>query len=276
MDRWGKDNNGAHIHPHPLAIFISDIVNQISSAFGAGVKSSDESLLCAVAAALESMLTSADLSTLNNNGVGLLVNMFSWIADSILTGAGTAEVSAPDFSDDLKKSCARTIGVFIAISLQQNDTSDDLTQSGNELSALADKLFTRAVDSASLQTDSHACRNDWIILATACSNGTEQVAHRVVDALLVKAIAVLRSSQSVCPPLMAFSFITLNGGPHVAKAFHSMVAPNMTYLDIIDELCKNTGSDSAPKGQLNVGVSQLKLPATITKEEETYHSMVCT
>jgi hypothetical protein len=113
---------------------------------------------------------------------------------------------------------------------------------------------------------------DWIILATACS--AEQVARIVVARLLSEAVIALRSASSDCLPLMAFSFICRHGSPNVAKVFHTLAHPNTTPIDIVMALCEQSlddnpisSKDNSAKGQFNVGMSHLKLPATITEEQ---------
>ena len=271
VERWKKENNGVSLYPHPLASYVSVFVEKISSAFDSGVKSRDELLLSAVVAALESMFTSTESSQLNDVDTVILTPMISWLAGMILTEGTSQDIAGgmdADFTYELKKSCARTTGVFIATIFQQDGSN------GRELNALAQKLFPQIINSATSYYASNNTRLDWIILATACSNGTEQVAHDIVKTVLSKTMPSLLMPNSKCPALMAFSFITRNGGPNVGKAFHSLTLPNITPVDIINELCKSPINDVATKGQLNTGISQLKLPATITQEEETCKSVV--
>ena len=273
VERWEKENDGVRLHPHPLASYFSDIVRRMSVVFDAGVECRDESLLSAVVAALESMLTSADLSQLNDASAAIVIKMISWLAEIILmegSSQDTTDGMDIDFTYEWKKSCARTIGVFIATSSLHQDEIG-----GGELNVLAQKLFQQIIDSAITHSSSTtSTRLDCIILAMACSNGSEQVAHQIVETILSETMPSLSLSNSNCPALKAFSFITRNGGSNVAKVFHSLTPPNTTPLDIINELCKSPTNDADARGQLSTGISQLKLPATITQEEETCKSVV--
>lgn len=267
MERWEKENNGVKIHPHPLASYLPAILERISVAFDAGVADGEESLLSAAVAAMESMLTSADLNLLDDVHVEQLSSAFSWIAEAVLAD-GSSNESMITFTSEWKKSCARTLGVFLAVGLQNEN------QSSSRLHTLAENVFPRVIESATSHTETQSYHPEWITLAAACSNGTDQIARKIVGVILTKSVGALQSSESDCSPLKVLSFMCRNGGPRVIEAFHSLAAPNATYLDIIHELCKSPSNDANAKGQLSVGISQLRLPATITQEEETCRSVV--
>jgi len=260
MEFWGKDNHGVRMHPHPLASYASNIVERVSVIFDTGVNCHDEELLCAVIATIESLLTLADLTLLNDNNVDLLVKMLTLIAEVVLSEDDSV---ASKSNNEWRRECARAMGVFIATGLE--DASDKSpAETPSKLSVLADELCSRAIISATttlqLQNSfsvSQTYRSDWIALATACSNGTEHVISKILAVVLTKAVSALQSPDPDYSPFMVFSFISQNGGPDVAKAFHSLTSPSITYLDIVNELCKSPGDG---KGLLSRGISQLKLP----------------
>lgn len=261
MDFLGKDNQGVRMHPHPLSSYASNIVELVSVIFDTGIKVRQEELLSAIMAIIESLLTSADLSLFNDNAVDLLVKMLTWIAEVVLS---EDDSTASKSNNEWKRECARAMGVFIATGLEDaSDGSPAVTPS--KLSVLADELCSRAIVSSNSSSVSQTYRSDWIALATACSNGTEHVNRRILEAILTKAVSALQSSDSDYASFMVFSFIIRNGGPDVAKAFHSLTSPGITYLDIVNELCK---SPSNGKGLLSRGISQLKLPWQNGEEEK--------
>ncbi|KAL3805021.1 hypothetical protein HJC23_003249 [Cyclotella cryptica] len=287
MERWQRGNTGVRIHPHPLASYLSSIIERIANIFNSPEDDEDEALSSAAVAALESMLTSADLRMLNDHEIALLTNMLSLMAEAILAKEDDVFASggpAFKFTDEWKTSCARTVGVLIATSLCEDEINDSPMEKDIKLTELTDSLLRRVMNSAvsrDSSSDSQACRYDWIVLATACSFGNEQVAREIVSELLSKTMIGLRSPRSDCPPIMAFSFISRNGGPNVAKAFHMTTPPSTSVVDIINELCKPLNDEKSPsntiatRGQLfGAGMSHLQLPAIIAKDEEECHSVV--
>jgi len=281
LQRWQGDNPGVQVHPHPLSLYISSTIQKI--AFVLDEDGDDIGpLSMAAVGALESVLTSADLSGLGEEDLVSLEKSFSLISRVVLDEEGTV-------GDEWKAACARVLGAVIALGLCQKSEDDDaLTNSGERMNALATSLLPEILASAtSPPRDSskfHVIRYDWIVLAGACANGSSQVSQKIVSELLSSMLAALGSNQTYeGAPAMALSYLIRCGGPDVGIAFHSLSPPGPTPFDIINEMSKplqqgpEDNMDSERKmgrKQLQVGMSLLQLPVSRAKDEEVANDTI--
>ena len=234
-------------------------------------------LSLAAVAVLESLLTCADLSPLEEEALIPLETSIVSLARVVLNEAEMAD-NVTKSSLDWKTACARVRGAVVSLGL-----SDD-SNSCEKINELATSLLPEIMSSATSpqekgSSELRAIRFDWISLAGACSNGTSHVSERIVSDLLSCIIAVLQSDQDDQSfPVMALSYIARHGGQNVGNAFHSISCSGLKF-DIIEELCQPPRGEASKvsnidreeigeRPQLQVGMSTLQLPESRAKDEE--------
>lgn len=289
-DCWKRDNNGVQVHPHPLSTYTSCIVQRIAGVLGSSAGNHDEgSLSLAAVGALESFFTSVDLSTLTDEEMDSLDIISSVVSSVVLEDIEERMDVDVNRNDTVwKTACARTLGAMIAIGM----TLDDGSRLNASAKSLLPQCVTAATTTSSKSTTGVRQRYDWIVLAKACANGTERVSKQIVSELLSGIISWLIENQEnsedslqlECFPAMVLSYLIRYGGSNVDAAFHCMVPPNTTPLDIVNALCKPLDGRNTDNGmneeqmvvtrQLPVGMSHLQLPVSRAKEEETANAIV--
>ena len=92
LQKWQRDNSGAKVHPHPLSSYVSDTIKNIAIVLNeAPVDLEVKSLPLAAAGALKSVLTSADLSVLEEEDMISLKKTLSMISRAVLSVGEVAE-----------------------------------------------------------------------------------------------------------------------------------------------------------------------------------------
>jgi len=276
LTKWQCDNEGLKVHPHPLSSYLSSTVQKVSVVLNERLDEVGPLSLAAVAV-LESLLTCADLSTVEEEDLIPLETSIVSLSRVVLNKVETADNLTKSILD-WKTACARVIGAVISLSL-----SDD-SNSCRKINELATSLLPEIMSSATSppkkgSSKLRTIRLDWLSLAGACSNGTSHVSERIVSGLLSSMIAVLQSDQDDQRfPVMALSYITRHGGQNVGNAFHNISCSGLKF-DIIEELCQPPrgvaskvsnidGEEMGERPHLQVGMSTLQLPESRAKDEE--------
>ena len=276
LTKWQHDDKGLKVHPHPLSSYLSSTVKKVSLVLNEGLDEVSPLSLAAVAV-LESLLTCADLSPLEEEALIPLETSIVSLARVVLNEAEMAD-NVTKSSLDWKTACARVLGAVVYLGL-----SDD-SNSCEKINELATSLLPEIMSSATSpqekgSSELRTIRFDWISLAGACSNGTSHVSERIVSDLLSCIVAVLQSNQDDQRfPVMALSYLTRHGGQNVGNAFHSISCSGLKF-DIIEELCQPPRGEASKvsnidreeigeRPQLQVGMSTLQLPESRAKDEE--------
>lgn len=276
LTKWQRDNEGLKVHPHPLSAYLSSTVQKVSLVLNERLDKLGPLSLAAVAV-LESLLTCADLSTLEEKDLIQLKTSIVTLSRVVLSEVETADNLTKSILD-WKTACARVLGAVISLGL-----SDDSNSCG-KINELATSLLPEIMSSATSppkkgSSKLRTIRFDWLSLAGACSNGTSHVSERIVSDLLSSIITVLQSDQDDQRfPVMALSYITRHGGQNVGNAFHSISCSGLKF-DIIEELCQPPRGEASKvsnidreeigeRPQLQVGMSALQLPESRAKDEE--------
>jgi len=276
LTKWQRDNEGLKVHPHPLSSYLSSTVQKVSVVLNERLDEIGPLSLAAVAV-LESILTCADLSTVEEEDLVPLETSIVSLSRVVLSEVETADNLTKSILD-WKTACARVLGAVISLGL-----SDDPNSCG-KINELATSLLPEIMSSTTSppkkgSSKLRTIRFDWLSLAGACSNGTSRVSERIVSDLLSSIIAVLQSDQDDQRfPVMALSYITRHGGQNVGNAFHSISCSGLKF-DIIEELCQPPRGEASKvsnvdreeigeRPQLQVGMSTLQLPESRAKDEE--------
>ncbi|KAL7473497.1 hypothetical protein ACHAXS_013925 [Conticribra weissflogii] len=288
LGRLERERRGVQINPHPLLLYASSIIQMISSVLNSVAKDgSDNQLSLAAVAALESLLTSADLQTLNKENVNSMIKSFSTLSNFIIHSDHA--VTTTSSSDQWKTACARALGALIARVFV--DDSSGLANECNDLDVYAGSLLRQTLSSASSPPNTtfntNCNRYDWTVLAAACSNGPMSVSRRIVSDICSKIIEELRSNPASKDsidfiPVTALSYLVRNGGMNVSISFHEQEGRQSSSFTIIEELCKpfkcKSTTDGVAKGerdmQIPVGMSQLKLPSSQAGDMEEANAVI--
>jgi hypothetical protein len=162
--------------------------------------------------------------------------------------------------------------------------------------------------------DSKTVRQDWMALAFACRT-SKNVSERMISELVTSLAKALKAeainktttdpssnragsnntNDSVLLRAQRLSLVLRKGGPYVCEAFHTLETPKKTLMDIIKYMCliftdddeEDTGKRSIEKGAtpnkltpskrgvLQVGMSQLMLPAQRDRGRASVEKTVC-
>lgn len=281
LQKWQRDNKGVKVYPHPLSSYLSSTVQKVTEVLNETSVDEVTPLSLAAVAALESVLTCADMSTLEEEDLISLEKSISFISRIVV--GGEEEKKTGNTSNDLvdwKTSCARVLGAVISLGL-----SDDATNSCERINTLATSILPELLVSTISPSQCTSCpiRFDWIALAGSCTNGTSHVSDQIVSDLLTSILVALQSNQvDQRIPVMALSYIIRRGGLNVGSSFHSIKCSGQKF-DIIEELCQplhresNDSMDTdevIASPQLQVGMSALQLPGSRAKDEEVAHATV--
>ncbi|KAL7545756.1 hypothetical protein ACHAWF_009108 [Thalassiosira exigua] len=272
LKKHERENSGVHVHPHPLSPYLTATVGKIALVLKEPVN--DEKvgpLSMAAVGALESVLTSADLAGLDEEGISSLQKTCSSMPSVVLGG------TISKGGDEWKAACSRVLGALIALGPGQKKPSDDVKLDGCErmrasASSLLEQILASATSSSSDSPKSHASRYDWMVLASACANGACDVSEEIVSKLVMRCCEADPEA-----PAMALSYLVRKGGPHVGTAFHNLSSPGSTPFDVIQCLCQPSEQD-IPEGssesqgrvatrQVQTGLSLLQLPVSRAKDE---------
>jgi len=247
----------------------------------------DSQLSLAAVAALESILTTADLQALNEEDVNSMIKSFSTLASFIIqTDDAVIKTSS---SDEWKTACARALGALISNGFV--DVNAEVSEECHHLGVYAESLLRQTLLSASsppdVSFDSSCNRYDWIVLAGACSNGPLFVSRRIVFDLCSRIIKDLQMNPFKDDsinffPLTALSYLVRNGGMNVSISFHEKDGRQSFSFAIIDELCKSVKRKSSANGvttgerdmQIPIGMSQLKLPLSEAGDWEEANTVI--
>ena len=281
LQEYERENNGVHVHPHPLASYIPATIQKIASVLNERSEK-DEAwpLTLAAVGALESVLTSADFSGLEEEDIVSLETMFSLMLQDLLC----EERHNPKSNEEWMAACARVVGAVIALGLGENEGSDNNSvKSCGRLNATAYSLLPKILSSATSphQNSSklRAIRYDWMVLARASVNGSSQVSQLIVPSLISDTIGSLNDPQmDPRAPAMTLAYLIRHGGPNVGTAFHGLSSPGSTPFDVIRVLCSE-GDSGDNEGQvatrqLQAGLSMLQLPESRAKDEEIANDTV--
>lgn len=288
LGRLAREYRGVKINPHPLLLYSSKIIHKISSVLNSMAKHAhDSQLSLAAVAALESILTTADLQALNEEDVNSMIKSFSTLASFIIqTDDATIATSS---SDEWKTACAMALGALISNGFVH--VNAEVSEQCHHLGVYAESLLRQTLLSASsppdASFDSSCNRYDWIVLAGACSNGPLFVSRRIVLDLCSRIIKDLQLNRfnedsNSSFPLTALSYLVRNGGMNVSISFHEKEGRQSFSFAIIDALCKavkHKGSDNGVTTgerdmQIPIGMSQLKLPSAEAGDWEEANAVV--
>jgi hypothetical protein len=278
LQKWQRDNFGVQVHPHPLSSFAPSTLHKIALILNESIDVDKAgSLEVAAAVALESVLTSCDLTFLDEENMALLEESISLMARVVLIGEGTMDKDSTN-SHEWSLACARVLGSVISVGIcKKTDSADVVPSNCERINTLAANLLPKILASATFPhrglSKMQTIRYDWVVLAGACANGILYVSERIVSDLLLKIITALklnRENQKISA--MALSHIIRHGGPNVGTAFHELSSPGPTAFEVVHELCRQ--EDTVPRRQLQVGMSMLQLPASRARDEEAANDTV--
>jgi hypothetical protein len=278
LQQWQRDNFGVQVHPHPLSPYAPSTLRKIALILNESIDVDKAgSLQVAAASALESVLTSCDLTFLDEENMAPLQKSISLMARAVLIGEGTVDKDSTN-SHEWNLACARVLGAVISVGICEKTDSGDVVPSNNErINTLAANLLPDIIASSTFPhrrlPKMQTIRYDWVVLAGACANGILHVSQKIVSDLLSEIITALKSNgENQKTSAMALLYIIRHGGPNVGTAFHELSSPGPTAFEVIQELCRQ--EDTVPRRQLQVGMSMLQLPASRALDEEAANETV--